>query len=110
MQSPRFSASTTARAASTPTSSTSAKTYAELDELVADFPGAESDRTGAVRGRPRLPFALLPLALIAAIVLSHGHILWLAFPLFFLFVVRPRLWRSVGPGTWCGYPRARRSS
>ena len=36
---------------------------------------------------------ILPLALIAAIAFSGGHLVWLAFPLFF-FVVRPLLWPS----------------
>jgi Domain of unknown function (DUF1707) len=80
-----------------------AKTYAELDELVADLPRAEAEprRAGWVPGRRPWPFAVLPLALIAAIVLSGGHLIWLAFPLFFLFVFRPLFW---GPfGTWaCG--------
>lgn len=78
----------------------SAKTYAELDELVADFPTAETEQRRNARAwawRP-WPFAFLPLALIAAIVLSGGHLFWLAFPLFFLFVVRPFLWRSWGRG------------
>jgi Domain of unknown function (DUF1707) len=77
-----------------------AKTYAELDALVADFPSpdAERDRGGRAWGwRPR-PFAFLPLALIAAIVVSGGHLLWLAFPLFFFFVLRPLLWRSWAHG------------
>jgi DUF1707 SHOCT-like domain len=82
-----------------------AKTYAELDELLTDLPGPETERparpTSARRRRP-LPFALLPLAVIAAIALSGGHLIWLAVPLFFLFVVRPRAWRSAGPGHLAG--------
>jgi Domain of unknown function (DUF1707) len=70
-----------------------AKTYGELDELVADLPGDEPTR--AARRAWRWPaMALVPL-LIAAIVLSRGHALWLAIPLFF-FVGRPLLWRSAG--------------
>jgi hypothetical protein len=76
-----------------------AKTYAELDELVADLPSpeAERDRVGrrAWGWRP-WPFAFLQLALIAAIAVSGGHLLWLAFPLIFFFVLRPLLWRSWG--------------
>ena len=55
-------------------------------------------------GRP-WPFLLLPLAAVAAIALSGGHLFWLAFPVFFLFVVRPLIWRrwAYGRGAWgCG--------
>jgi hypothetical protein len=82
-----------------------AKTYAELDELIADFPREGEERRRAPQfGRPRpwpLAFRFLPLALIAAIVVgSHFHAAWLAVPLFFFFVVRP--WA-------CGPRRARRA-
>jgi DUF1707 SHOCT-like domain len=79
-----------------------AKTYAELDALVADFPSqqAEQGRSERAWGWRPWPLALLPLALIAAIAVSAGHLVWLAFPLVF-FVVRPLLWRSSG-----GYRRA----
>lgn len=70
-----------------------AKTYRELDELVGDLPREEARRS--IRQSWRWPaVAFVPL-LIAAIVLSHGHLLWLAVPLFF-FVGRPLLWRSGG--------------
>jgi Domain of unknown function (DUF1707) len=70
-----------------------AKTYTELDDLVADLP--RQDPTGRTRRAWSWPaVALVPL-LIAAIALSHGHLLWLAIPLFF-FVGRPLLWRSAG--------------
>jgi hypothetical protein len=68
-----------------------AKTYAELDELIADLPHPEPARP--VRHARRWPgLALVPL-LIAAVVLSRGHLLWLAIP-FFFFVGRPLLWRG----------------
>ena len=73
-----------------------AKTYAELDALVEDFP-ADEERRRLGRGwgwRP-WPFALMPLILIA-IAASGGHLFWLAFPLIFFFVLRPLLWRSRG--------------
>jgi hypothetical protein len=73
----------------------SAKTYAQLDELIADFPreGAERGWSGqAWRQRPwPLPLLFLPLGLIAAIVVG-GHLAWLAVPLIFFFVVRPLAW------------------
>jgi hypothetical protein len=66
-----------------------ARTYAELDALVADLPSQAAGAPRAVRTRPwPLPFPLLPIAVIAAIALGHGHFLWLAIP-FFFFVVRP---------------------
>jgi uncharacterized protein DUF1707 len=84
-----------------------AKTYAELDELIADFPG-----TAEKRRRPRqigslppwpLPLLLLPLALVAAFAFG-GHFVWLAIPLFFFFVVRPLLWRPWGGAYARGLP------
>ena len=71
-----------------------AKTYAQLDELVADLPrgGAESRRSWRLWP---LPLLLLPLALIAAIAVG-GHVAWLAVPLIFFFVVRPFAW-GCGP-------------
>jgi uncharacterized protein DUF1707 len=93
-----------------------AKTYGDLDRLIADFPSQEAGRVrgGRTQAWPRwpvapLPLALIPLALIAAIVLSGGHPFWLVFPLFF-FVVRPLLWRSLGRrsgfGFWGCSPRS----
>jgi hypothetical protein len=79
-----------------------AKTHADLDELVADLPGPEAREPGM--GRPpwrRFPFALVPLAFVAAVVLSHGRLVWLAVPLIFFFVVRPLLWGS--RGRWYAY-------
>jgi hypothetical protein len=79
-----------------------ARTYADLDELVADFPHRDGGtprvrRARYARGRP-LPFPPLPVAMIAAIVLGFGHVAWLALPLFLFFVVRPFAWRSWGTG------------
>ena len=81
-----------------------AKTYAELDALIADFPRRQADgrRTSPGRAWRPWPFAfpLLPLALVAAIAFGF-HFAWIAFPLFFFFVVRPLMWRG-----WGGYGRA----
>jgi Domain of unknown function (DUF1707) len=95
--------------------SMAAKTYAELDDLIADLPREENAaRRPGRRGSPRLwplAFPLLPLAVIAAIVVG-GHFVWLAIPLFLFFVVRPLAWRPWGTGYarggWgCGPPRMR---
>jgi hypothetical protein len=82
-----------------------AKTYADLDELIADFPREGVD-VGPTRQRPRwrtwpVPFVFLPLAVIAAVAIG-GHIGWLAIPLVFFFIVRPLIWR-----TWRGRPTSR---
>ncbi|HUA05496.1 MAG TPA: DUF1707 domain-containing protein [Solirubrobacteraceae bacterium] len=73
-----------------------AKTYAELDAVIADLP---HDEPTASHGRePRLwpRFAFVPVLLLIAIVaLSHGHLAWLVIPFAFLFV-RPMLWRAGG--------------
>lgn len=69
-----------------------AKTYAQLDELIADFPRDAAERRRDWTRRPLpLPFLVLPLGLIAAIAVS-GHLAWLAVPLIFFFVVRPLAW------------------
>jgi len=61
-----------------------AVTYADLDALVADLPGDEPRRRRT--GLPLAPFWPLPLLplLIVAVVVSHGHALWLLVPLAFL--------------------------
>jgi len=83
-----------------------AKTYAELDGLVADFPpeGAERrwDRQSWTWRPWPLPFLFLPLALIVAIAVG-AHLWWLAIPLFFLFVVRPLAWGAWGRGYRRGF-------
>jgi len=87
-----------------------AKTYAELDALIADLPREEAGRRGGQSRTWRpwpLPVLLLPVALIAAIAFG-GHLVWLALPLLFFFVVRPLLWRSsggYGRGFWACGPR-----
>jgi hypothetical protein len=78
-----------------------AKTYAELDELIADFPGERAERRKSAR-RPRrrpwpLVFPLLPLVLILAIA-TGGHLAWLADPLLVFFVLRFAVWRPWGCG------------
>jgi hypothetical protein len=87
-----------------------AKTYAQLDELVADFPpdSEERVRPRQVRRWPSA-FVFVPAALIAAIVFGM-HVAWLAIPLFFFFVVRPLLWRTraggYARGGWACGPRS----
>jgi hypothetical protein len=88
-----------------------AKTYADLDKLVTDFPEDEAVTRSSTRrsGRRPWPFILLPLALIAVIAASGGHVFWLAIPLLFFFVVRPLIWGSWGRGfrssSWGCNPR-----
>jgi hypothetical protein len=117
-----------------------AKTYAELDELIADLPAdtelvaagaASGGSPGGVRSGngnrradarragwlPRPVPVFIWLAVVAVIaVASGGHLLWVAFPLFF-FVVRPLLWRSGWSGRsgrwgpWgCYAPHTRRDT
>jgi hypothetical protein len=91
----------------------SAKTYADLDVLIADFPRPEEERHHARRSAPWRPwpavFPFLPLVVIAAIV-AGSHLAWLAIPLFFIFVVRPLVWRGWGgryARGWAGGPPRR---
>ena len=92
-----------------------AKTYAGLDDLIADFPRetVRNPRT-AQRWMWRpwpLPFLVLTLVLIGAISVGT-HLAWLALPLLFFFVVRPLFWRRRGSyaGGWsaCGPRRTTR--
>jgi DUF1707 SHOCT-like domain len=82
-----------------------AKTYAELDELISDFPADEQHArrvVGRSGWRPwRMPLLFLPF-LVAAIVFSHGRAAWLVVPFFFWFVVRPFFWHGFG---WRTYGR-----
>lgn len=80
-----------------------AKTYAELDDLIGDFPADEREAR-RVRGRWEwrpwpLPLVFLPL-LVAAIVVSHGRAAWLLVPFFIWFVVRPFFWRGFAWRCW----------
>ena len=90
-----------------------AKTYAQLDELIADFPPEAPERARSSQTRSRWAWPpvllLLPAVLIAAVAFG-GHIGWVAIPAFFFFVVRPLLWRSWGGGYarggWACGPRS----
>jgi hypothetical protein len=64
--------------------SLAAKTYADLDRLVADLP---SDGTDRGRRRPPVPFVLVPPAAIAAFAVV-GHVFWPAIALLVLVVFR----------------------
>jgi len=68
----------------------SARTYADLDALIADFPATEIERRRPRRAAGRWrPWPLMFLPLIAvAVVLSHGRAAWLLVPFLFCFVVR----------------------
>jgi hypothetical protein len=96
-----------------------AKTYAQLDELIVDLPGDPEPvfeagrqsqdpawRPGGwsyPRRRRHLP-VLAWIALVAALIaLSGGHLVFLAFPLLFFFVIlRPLMWRSAWRSGRCG--------
>jgi hypothetical protein len=69
-----------------------AKTYSELDALIADLP-ADEPNPRAWSLLP-VPLVLVPLAIIAALALSVGHVGWIVVPLVFFFVVRPLMWRA----------------
>jgi Domain of unknown function (DUF1707) len=82
-----------------------AKTYTDLDGLIADLPRERAHATARHRAGLRpwpMPFLLLPLAAIAAIAVG-AHAAWLAVPLVFFFVVRPLAWRAWGGGPARGY-------
>ena len=85
--------------------SLTAKTYVDLDVLVADLPrepaAAPAGHDPGWRRPWPVPFLLLPLAVIAAIAVG-AHAAWLAVPLVFYFVVRPLAWRARG-GPACGH-------
>lgn len=85
----------------------SARSYGDLDALVADLPREEPRPSGSRRWGRR-PMAALVVLLLAAAVLSHGHLAWLAIPTFFL-VTRTLLWRgSGGRYAWGGFGCATR--
>jgi Domain of unknown function (DUF1707) len=94
-----------------------AKTYAELDVLIADFPREPAERLRVAQPWSWLPwpaFLFVPLAVIAAIAVGGHHLAWLAVPLFFFFVLRPLVWRTWGGGyrrgSWtCGPRRTTRA-
>jgi len=94
-----------------------AKTYAQLDALIADLPeGAEATfKPGAAapqgtpwRGVPwysgRRPWRVPSIAWLALvgllIAISAGPGVWLVVPLVLFFVVRPMMWRSAGRSGW----------
>lgn len=77
-----------------------AKTYGELDALVADLPVPEPAPPRAPVSRRLLPL-LVALVVIAAVVFSHGRVFWLAFPAFFF--MRAMMWRR--RSRWGGWPR-----
>jgi hypothetical protein len=86
-----------------------AKTYGELDVLVADFPHDELERSRRRSFRPA-PFIFVPVLLIALLAVTSGRVGWIAFPIFF-FVVRPLVWHSRGRrGPWGPPPLPQRSN
>ena len=83
----------------------SAKTYRQLDVLLADLPIEELNSRAARWSVPRWPLLLVLPLIGVAIVASHGHAVWLLVPLFWFGACR--FWGGFGRRRW-GYP-ARRS-
>jgi hypothetical protein len=69
-----------------------AKTYADLDALVADLPRATDERRARPRLRPPLPFPFLPLAIVGAII-AVGHGFWPLAPVLVFVFLRSAVWR-----------------
>ena len=85
-----------------------AKTYADLDELIGDFPPAEGEQSQSPRPpwrwRPWPALVLPPIVL--AIVFSHGRAAWLLVPFILWFVARPFIWGNGRRGYgWRGKDR-----
>jgi len=83
----------------------SAKTYRELDDLLADLPGEELEPRALWSPRPWPLLLVLPL-LGVAIIASHGHAAWLLVPLFFWFCFGRFFWGGFGRRRW-GYSTRR---
>ena len=64
----------------------SARTYAELDAVVADLP-MRQPRPVSRRRVPSLALLPLVIVLFLALAVSHGHLVWLVAPLMFWFLV-----------------------
>jgi hypothetical protein len=77
----------------------SAKTYHELDALLADLPSEEHNSRGTRWSLQPWPLLLLPLIGVA-IVASHGGAAWLLIPLFFCFGARRFFWGGFGRRSW----------
>jgi hypothetical protein len=77
----------------------SAKTYHELDALLADLPSEELNSRGTGWSFRPWPLLLLPLIGVA-IVASHGGAAWLVVPLFFWFGVGRFFWGGFGRRSW----------
>jgi len=80
----------------------SAKTYRELDDLLADLPIEEVAPRAAWWSLQPTPLLLLLPLVAMAIVASHGRAAWLLVPLFFWFGVCRFFWRAYGRRSW-GY-------
>jgi len=79
----------------------SAKTYRELDELLADLPIEELSPRPARWSFPPWGFLLVLPLIGVAIVASHGHAVWLLVPLFWFGACR-FFWGGFGRRRW-GY-------
>ncbi len=78
----------------------SARTYGQLDTVLADLPAKQARRGAPARNRDRTRIAAVPLiallvigGVLAGAVAGGHHVAWLVIPVFFL-IVRPMLWRA----------------
>jgi hypothetical protein len=78
----------------------SAKTYRELDGLLADLPIEELDLRSARWSLPPWPLLLFLPLIGVAIVASHGRAAWLLVPLFFWLGIGRFFWRGVAWRRW----------
>jgi len=80
----------------------SAKTYCELDDLLADLPVEELNSRPVRWSLPPWPLLLFLPLIGVAIVASHGRAAWLLVPLFFWLCFGRFFWRGFGRRMW-GY-------
>jgi hypothetical protein len=81
-----------------------AKTYGELDELLADLPVEEPVRASSSPTWRFVPVIAVAVLVTAVVVASHGRAFWLAVPVFFF--LRTLSWRRRSRGDGLPHGRA----